>query len=127
MVRHARVDDSADSSGLRLLRDCVDNARAATHPHLRAGLASRPIVQHADAPWSTWGKNGTGITTFMLKQWLKDYGIKPYTVKVAGRRGEGLSRQAVPGGAGPLSSAGDGGGRLPWLPWLPSSITKTMR
>ena len=80
----ARVDNSADSSGLRLLRDCVE---VLEQPHTRTcepdWLRSQ-LFNMADAPWSSWGKNGTGLTTFMLKQWLKDYGIRPYTVKVAG-------------------------------------------
>jgi hypothetical protein len=81
---NARVDDSADSSGLRLLRDCV---AALGQPHTRTcepDWLRAQLVNMIDAPWSSWGKTGGGLTTFMLRQWLKDYGIKPYTVKVAG-------------------------------------------
>ncbi len=79
---NTRVDDSADSSGLRLLRDCVVVLEH-THTCKPDWLRSQ-LFNMIDSPWSTWGKNGTGITTFMLKQWLKDYGIKPYAVKVGG-------------------------------------------
>jgi uncharacterized protein DUF3631 len=81
---NARVDDSADSSGLRLLRDCES---VLDQPHTRTcepDWLRAQLFNMTDAPWSTWGKNGGGISTFMLKQWLKDYGIKPYSVKVAG-------------------------------------------
>jgi hypothetical protein len=84
---NARVDDSADSSGLRLLRDCVvalEHARTCEPDWLRAELFNM-----SDAPWSAWGKNGTGLTTFTMKQWLKDYGIKSYAVKVGGRTVKG--------------------------------------
>ena len=40
----------------------------------------------SEALWGTWGKNGTGLTTFMLKQWLKNYSIKPYAVRAGGAR-----------------------------------------
>jgi len=79
----ARVDDSADSPGLRLLRDCaeiLESCKTCEPDWLRTQLFNM-----SDAPWSTWGKkNDTGITTFALKQWLKDYGIKPKTVRVGG-------------------------------------------
>lgn len=79
---NARVDGSADSSGLRLLRDSVaalKDTRTCEPDWLRTALFNM-----ADAPWGSWGKNGGGITTFAMKQWLKDYGIKPYSVKVGG-------------------------------------------
>ena len=85
----ARVDESADSSGLRLLRDCV---AILDQPHTRTcepDWLRAQLFNLTDAPWGTWGKKGTGLTTFMLKQWLKDYCIKPYTVKVAGRAVKG--------------------------------------
>lgn len=88
---NARVDDSADSSGLRLLRDCADilaDVRTCDPDWLRGQLFNM-----ADAPWNTWGKNGNGLTTFMLKQWLKDYGIKPYAVKVAGKAVKGYHQK----------------------------------
>jgi len=78
----ARTDDSADSSGLRLLRDCaaiLETAHTCIPDWLRAELFNM-----SDAPWSTWGKNGSGMTTFALKQWLKDYSIKPKPVRVGG-------------------------------------------
>lgn len=76
-----RTDDSADSSGLRLLRDCagiLEKAHTCEPNWLRSELFNM-----SEAPWNTWGKNGSGITTFALKQWLKDYGIKPKTVRVS--------------------------------------------
>src|SRR5262249_27204597 len=78
----ARTDDSADSSGLRLLRDCVtllEKAHTCEPDWLR-----RELVNMSDGPWGAWGKNGNGLTTFDLKRWLKDYGIKPYAVRVGG-------------------------------------------
>jgi hypothetical protein len=83
----ARTDDSTDSSGLRLLRDCVqilETERTCRPDGLRAEL-----VNMSDAPWSTWGNNGSGLTTFALKQWLKDYGIKPKTVRLGAATGKG--------------------------------------
>lgn len=77
-----RVDGSADSLGLRLLRDCAEilkSTKTRDPNSLRAELCNM-----SDAPWSTWGNNGSGITTFALKQWLKDYGIKPKAVRVGG-------------------------------------------
>ena len=42
------------------------------------------LFNMSEALWGTWGKNGTGLTTFMLKQWLKNYSIKPYAVRAGG-------------------------------------------
>ena len=87
----ARVDDSADSMGLRLLRDCaaiLETANTCDPNWLRCELFNMN-----DAPWSTLGKNGSGLTTFALKQWLKDYDIKPYTVKVHGNPVKGYHSQ----------------------------------
>jgi Protein of unknown function (DUF3631) len=79
---NSRLDDSSDSSGLRLLRDCV---AILEEPHARTcepDWLRTQLFNLSDAPWNTWGKNGSGITTFALKQWLKDYGIKPKTVRM---------------------------------------------
>ena len=79
-----RTDDFADSSGLRLLRDCagiLEKAHTCEPNWLRSELYNM-----SDAPWSTWGKNGSGLTTFTLKQWLKDYAIKPKTVRISSGR-----------------------------------------
>jgi hypothetical protein len=78
----ARTDDSADSSGLRLLRDCVqllEIPRTCEPEWLR-----KELFNMSDAPWATWGKSGNGLTTFELKRWLKNYDIKPYAVRVGG-------------------------------------------
>ena len=99
---------SADSSGLRLLRDCagiLEKAHTCEPNWLRSELFNM-----SDAPWSTWGKNGSGLTTFTLKQWLKDYAIKPKTVRVSSGPGEGLSRRSIYGRAGPLSGSNGGDG-----------------
>jgi hypothetical protein len=78
----ARTDDSADSSGLRLLRDCVTllEQRHTCEPE----WLRKELFDMSDAPWATWGKKETGLTTFELKRWFKNYDIKPYTVRAGG-------------------------------------------
>jgi hypothetical protein len=119
---NARVDDSADSSGLRLLRDCVAAMEAGHTLTCEPDWLRAQLFNMSDAPWSTWGQKGTGITTFSLKQWLKDYGIKPYAVKVSGdvvkgyhlkKFKEELARYPAPDEAG---TEGDGYPGYPGYP-----------
>jgi hypothetical protein len=77
--------------GLRLLRDCV--AILETQHTCEPNWLRNELFNLADAPWSTLGKTSSGLTTFALKQWLKDYGIKPYTVKVRGSAVKGYHIQ----------------------------------
>ena len=83
------------------------------------------LFNMSEALWGTWGKNGTGLTTFMLKQWLKNYSIKPYAVRAGGEPVKGYHvKQFQEKLARYPNGVGDGGGRLHWLQWLRGGYQK---
>jgi hypothetical protein len=103
-----RADASADSSGLRLLRDCAELLK--TSHTCEPDWLRGQLFNMSDAPWGSWGKNGNGLTTFELKRWLKDYGIKPYAVRTGGApvKGYHLKQFEKELARYPASTEGDG-------------------
>jgi hypothetical protein len=86
-----RREDEAESPGVMLLDDLaelIDEGRLT--PDLHGGYASEEMVGLLQGlpgrPWSTWGREGKGLTAHALGRLLKPFGLRPAKLPGGTRR-----------------------------------------
>ncbi|MFC7326284.1 DUF3631 domain-containing protein [Marinactinospora rubrisoli] len=80
LTRRQDAEGDEGSPRVRALADCRAVFAAHSDPHaLKTAVLLKELCGLDDAPWAEWGKNG--LTSRMLAQLLREYGITSTTIR----------------------------------------------